>query len=278
MADVEPAARRYRVLEPYLDERQRRLMLAAEATELGRGGVTALALATGVARTTIQAGMRELAGEEATVELPRGRARRPGGGRKKATVSDRGLAAAIEALAEPDAKGDPESPLRWTLKSTRQIADALSASGHRDSSRTVAHVMAEELHYSLQANRKSVEGRQHPDRDAQFRYLNEQIRRHHRRGEPVVSVDTKKKVRHEVARSERARRSEVRPMPVVAPGPCSTDLAPPSTCVAVKRGAKLGGKPKDSCSIQGLRARGRPECDTRSHTVSGYTDRRTNRW
>ena len=193
MADVEPAARRYRVLEPYLDERQRRLMLAAEATELGRGGVTALALATGVARTTIQTGMRELAGEEATVELPRGRARRPGGGRKKATVSDRGLAAAIEALAEPDAKGDPESPLRWTLKSTRQIADALSASGHRASSRTVAHVMAEDLHYSLQANRKSVEGRQHPDRDAQFRYLNEQIRRHHRRGEPVVSVDTKKK-------------------------------------------------------------------------------------
>ena len=193
MVDVEPAARRYRALEPYLDELQRRVMLAAEAGELGRGGVTALALATGVARTTIQAGMRELTGEGVGEELPRGRARRPGGGRKKATVSDTGLAAAIEALAEPDAKGDPESPLRWTLKSTRQIADALSASGHPASSRTVAHVMAEDLHYSLQANRKSVEGRQHPDRDAQFRYLNEQIRRHHRRGEPVVSVDTKKK-------------------------------------------------------------------------------------
>jgi Rhodopirellula transposase DDE domain len=168
-------------------------MLAAEATELGRGGVTALSVATGVARTTIQAGMRELAGQEAVEGLPMGRARRPGAGRKKATVADAGLAVAIEALAEPDAKGDPMSPLRWTLKSTRQIADALSASGHPASSRTVAHVMVEDLHYSLQANRKSVEGRQHPDRDAQFRYLNEQIRRHHRRGEPVVSVDTKKK-------------------------------------------------------------------------------------
>jgi len=190
---VEPAARRYKKLESYLDERQRRVMLAAEATELGRGGITALSVATGVARTTIQAGMRELAGQEGRRELPRGRARREGAGRKKATVADTGLAEAIEALAEPDAKGDPESPLRWTLKSTRQIADALSSSGHPTSSRTVAHVMAEDLHYSLQANRKSVEGRQHPDRDAQFRYLNEQIRRHHRRGEPVVSVDAKRK-------------------------------------------------------------------------------------
>ena len=190
---MEPAARRYKKLESYLDERQRRVMLAAEATELGRGGITALSVATGVARTTIQAGMRELAGQEGRRELPRGRARREGAGRKKATVADTGLAEAIEALAEPDAKGDPESPLRWTLKSTRQIADALSSSGHPTSSRTVAHVMAEDLHYSLQANRKSVEGRQHPDRDAQFRYLNEQIRRHHRRGEPVVSVDAKRR-------------------------------------------------------------------------------------
>ena len=131
MVDVEPAARRYRALEPYLDELQRRVMLAAEAGELGRDGVTALALATGVAGTTIQAGMRELTGEGVGEELPRGRARRRGGGRKKATVSDTGLAAAIEALAEPDAKGDPESLLRWTLKSTRQIAEALSASGTR---------------------------------------------------------------------------------------------------------------------------------------------------
>ncbi len=168
-------------------------MLAVEATGLGRGGVTALAAATGVARTTIQAGLRELAGGAGPAVLARGRSRQPGGGRKRATVLDPGLADAIEALAEPDAKGDPESPLRWTLKSTRQIADALSASGHRASSRTVAHVMVDELRYSLQANRKNLEGPQHPDRDAQFHYLNEQIRRHNRRREPVVSVDTKKK-------------------------------------------------------------------------------------
>ena len=167
--------------------------MAVEAVELGRGGVTALAAATGVGRTTIQAGLGEVAGGAGPVVLARGRSRRPGAGRKKATVADRGLADAIEALAEPDAKGDPESPLRWTLKSTRQIADALSGSGHRASSRTVAHVMVEELRYSLQANRKNLEGPQHRDRDAQFRYLNEQIRRHNGRREPVVSVDTKKK-------------------------------------------------------------------------------------
>lgn len=181
------------VLAGHLDERQRRLVLAVEANELGRGGVTALSVVTGVARTTIQAGIRELAGEAGPVVLGRGRSRRPGAGRKKATVADPGLADAIEALAEPDAKGDPESPLRWTLKSTRQIAAVLTAAGHRASSRTVAHVMVDELKYSLQANRKNLEGPQHPDRDAQFRYLNEQIRRHHRRHEPVVSVDTKKK-------------------------------------------------------------------------------------
>jgi len=192
--DVESAARRFGVLAPHLNERQRRLLLGAEAVGLGRGGVSALALATGAARSTIQAGIQELAGEAAdVVALERGRSRRAGAGRKKATVADPELASAIEAIVEPDAKGDPESPLRWTLKSTRQLADALTAAGHATSSRTVAHVLVDELGYSLQANRKSIEGRQHPDRDAQFRYLNEQIRRHARRGEPVVSVDTKKK-------------------------------------------------------------------------------------
>lgn len=191
--DVVGAARRYGVLSGHLDERQRRLVLAAEAAGLGRGGVTALATATGVARSTIQAGMRELAGGGSPVGLAVGRSRGPGAGRKAATVTDPGLAQAIEALAEPDAKGDPESPLRWTLKSTRQIAEVLTRSGHPASSRTVAHVMASELRYSLQANRKNLAGPQHPDRDAQFRYLNEQIRQHNGRGEPVVSVDTKKK-------------------------------------------------------------------------------------
>ena len=193
VVDAEAAARRFAALADHLDERQRRLVLAVEATELGRGGVSALAVAAGVARTTIQAGLRELAGETGSAVLALGRSRQSGGGRKKATVSDPGLAQAIEELAEPDAKGDPESPLRWTLKSTRQIAAVLSDSGHPASSRTVAHVMAGELRYSLQANRKNLGGPQHPDRDAQFRYLNEQIRRHGRRHEPVVSVDTKKK-------------------------------------------------------------------------------------
>jgi hypothetical protein len=192
VADASSAARRFEVLSPYLNERQRRLVLAAEAAELGRGGVSALAVATGVARTTIQTGMRELEGETGE-GLPRARSRRSGAGRKKAIVADPELAAAIEAIVEPDAKGDPEPPLRWTLMSTRQLADTLTASGHRTSSRTVAHVMAADLGYSLQANRKSIEGGQHPDRDAQFHYLNEQIRRHARRREPVVSVDAKKK-------------------------------------------------------------------------------------
>jgi hypothetical protein len=149
-----------------------------------------LSVATGAARSTIQAGMRELAGE-ATVAS--GGSRRAGAGRKNATVADPGLVAVIDALVDPDARGDPESPLRWTLKSTRQLADAASASGHPVSSRTVAHVLADDLGFSLQANRKTLEGTSHPDRNAQFEYINAQVRRHARRHEPVVSVDTKKK-------------------------------------------------------------------------------------
>ncbi|MHB1555505.1 MAG: ISAzo13 family transposase [Acidimicrobiales bacterium] len=166
MVDVEPAARRFGALCSHLDERQRRLLLAAEAIELGRGGVSALALATGSARSTIERGVRELAGEVVGTALPVGRSRRAGAGRKKATVADAELVAAIDALVDPDARGDPESPLRWTLKSTRQLADAVSAAGHPVSSRTVAHILETDLRFSLQANRKSVEGRQHPDRDA----------------------------------------------------------------------------------------------------------------
>jgi hypothetical protein len=193
VVDVERAARRFAVLCPHLDERQRRLLLAAEAGELGRGGVSALAVATGAARSTIQAGMRELAGEASPAALPVGRSRRAGAGRRKATVADPELIAVIDALVDRDSRGDPESALRWTLKSTRQLADAVSAAGHPVSSRTVAHILETDLLFSLQANRKSLEGKPHPDRDAQFHYLNEQIRRHARRREPVVSVDTKKK-------------------------------------------------------------------------------------
>ena len=144
------------MLSPFLDERQRRLMLAVEASELGRGGVSALAGATGAARSTIQAGMRELAGEVVDTPLPVGRSRQAGAGRKKATVADPDLVAAIDALVDPDSRGDPESPLRWTLKSTRQLADVVSAAGHPVSSRTVAHILESDLSFSLQANRKSL--------------------------------------------------------------------------------------------------------------------------
>lgn len=180
------------MLSPYLDERQQRLLLAAEAKELGRGGVTALSGATGAARTRIQAGLAELAGRTGPAALPSGRTRRQGAGRKKATAKDPGLLAALDALVDPDSRGDPESPLRWTIKSTRQLADTLTKQGHPASSRTVAHVLVGQ-DYSLQANAKTLEGKQSPDRDAQFRYVNEQARHHVAHGQPVVSVDTKKK-------------------------------------------------------------------------------------
>lgn len=190
---IGPAERRFTALSPYLDERQRRLLLAVEAVELGRGGVSALSTATGAARSTIQAGLHELAGEDADTVAAPGRARRPGAGRKKAVVADPGLVAVIDSLVDADARGDPESPLRWTLKSTRQLADAATAGGHRVSSRTVARVLVDDLGFSLQGNRKTLEGKDHPDRNAQFEYINEQVRRHARRREPVVSVDSKKK-------------------------------------------------------------------------------------
>jgi Rhodopirellula transposase DDE domain len=176
-------------LTPRLDERQRRLMAGAGARTLGRGGIAAVARATGLSRATIRKGAIELERGPVAAE---DRVRRPGGGRKRATERDPGLVAALEALVDPHTRGDPESPLRWTCKSTRQLADALTAAGHATS-----HVRAGELlrslGYSLQANAKTREGKQHPDRDAQFRYINEQVRRHLRAGQPVISVDTKKK-------------------------------------------------------------------------------------
>jgi hypothetical protein len=189
----EAAARRYAVLRPYLDERQRRLVLGAEAAELGRGGIKAVAVATGVHPDTVARGARELEGdlESAGVE-PVGRVRAPGGGRKPATETDPGLAPALTALVDPQTRGDPESPLVWTTKSTRNLADALTAAGHRVSDRTVARMLRAQG-FSLQANAKVSEGRQHADRDAQFGYLNAQVIDHLAVGAPVLSVDTKKK-------------------------------------------------------------------------------------
>ena len=184
----ESVARRYAVLRPHLDERQRRLVLAAEAAELGRGGITVVAQATGVHPDTVAKGVRELEGGAE----PSARVRAPGGGRKPATETDPGLAPALTALVDPETRGDPESPLVWTTKSTRNLAEALTGAGHPVSDRTVARMLRAQG-FSLQANAKVTEGRQHVDRDAQFGYLNAQVKQHLAAGAPVVSVDTKKK-------------------------------------------------------------------------------------
>jgi transposase len=179
---------KFRVLFPHLDERQRRLLMAAEARVLGHGGIRLVAGAAGVGEGTVSRGVAELeAGEE-----PLGRVRRIGGGRKRLIDLDPGLRPALLALVEPEERGDPVSPLRWTTKSTRKLAEELTRAGHRVGADTVGDVLREEG-FSLQANTKTIEGQQHPDRDTQFRYLNEQVTDHQASGNPVISVDTKKK-------------------------------------------------------------------------------------
>jgi transposase len=189
MAQVDEALSvKFAELWPHLDERQWRLLLGAEARALGRGGSAAVARAAGVSRSTVDKGVAELA----SGAVPEGRVRRAGAGRKPVEHTDPQLVAALEALVDPASRGDPESPLRWTAKSTATLAAELTGQGHRVSARTVARLL-KAAGYSLQANAKTIEGRQHPDRDAQFGYLNEQARQHLDTGDPVVSVDTKKK-------------------------------------------------------------------------------------
>ena len=183
-------ATRFEVLLPHLNERQQRLALAVEARLLGRGGVRAVAQVAGVSETTVRRGVFELEAGEAP--FPPGRVRRPGGGRKPAAQQDPDLVPALLALVEPDERGDPESPLRWTTKSLRHLAEELTRQGHPVSAPTVGRLLRREG-FSLQANVKTLEGAQHPDRDAQFRYLNEQVKDHQADGEPVISVDTKKR-------------------------------------------------------------------------------------
>ena len=199
MADLlESSARRYAVVRPYLTEFQRRLWLGAEAAELGLSGVALIADATGAAADTVRRGRSEAAeGKAPTV----GHSRRPGGGRKRAESHDPLLVSAFESLLDPATRGDPVSPLRWTSKSIRALTAALRETGHQVSDFVVRRLLRERG-YSLQANAKTTEGTQHPDRDAQFGYLNDQARAHLAAGDPVISVDTKKKLRHEVARSE----------------------------------------------------------------------------
>jgi transposase len=189
--DITTLGRKCRTVAPGLTERSRRLWAAAEASALGHGGIALVERATGISRSTISRGMREVeTGAHET--LPPDRTRRAGGGRKRAAEKDATLLADLEALVEPTTSGDPDSPLRWTSKSVRHLAAELQGMGHEVSHRLVANLL-HECDYSLQANRKTREGPQHPDRDAQFRYLNEQVRRFQRHHQPVISVDTKKK-------------------------------------------------------------------------------------
>lgn len=172
-----------------LSEFTRRRWAAVEAASLGRGGITVVSAATGLAHSTIRRGIREL---DPSATLPSGRQRRKGAGRKKVDVVDPGVKAALERLVEPDSRGDPQSPLRWICKSTRRLAHELTAQGHPVGPTTVRQLL-KQAGYSLQANRKTREGISHPDRDAQFRYINRRVKAQQRQGQPAISVDTKKK-------------------------------------------------------------------------------------
>lgn len=172
-----------------LDERGRRRWAASEALSLGRGGITAVAVATGISDRTIRNGISELNDPD---PLPRDRQRRPGGGRKSRTDQQPGLVATLERLVDPDSRGDPESPLRWTCMSLRALAAALQADGLEVSYRKVGQLL-KSSGFSLQSNRKTREGAQHPDRNAQFEHIAKRVKARRRCGEPALSVDTKKK-------------------------------------------------------------------------------------
>jgi hypothetical protein len=182
---------RFEVLASTLDERQRRLWAAAEAKAWGYGGVSLVSRSTGISRRAIHVGLRELQAESTAV-ADKGRVRRSGAGRRTLVETQPGLLDALEALVEPTSRGDPESPLRWTCKGVRRLAFELRRQGFTIGKQKVAELLTG-LGYSLQANRKTREGSRHPDRNAQFEYIAGQVRRFQNRGQPVISVDTKKK-------------------------------------------------------------------------------------
>jgi hypothetical protein len=194
--EKELITKRFELLAPLLDERQLRLYVAAEALVQGRGGISLTSQATGVSRPTITIGCKELlqldAKTEGTQSAPIGRVRKPGGGRKRTIDLDETLRADLEGLIEPVTRGDPESPLRWTSKSVRRLADELNKMGHKTSHRMVAELLRQ-TGYSLQANRKTIEGSANPDRNAQFEYIYEKVKEFQSCGQPIISVDTKKK-------------------------------------------------------------------------------------
>jgi hypothetical protein len=191
---VQAIRTKYESLAPILDERARRLWAATEARSIGWGGISQVSEATGLSRITIKSGLTEL-GLPATPsdrEVARHRVRRPGGGRKALVDHDPDLLRDLETLVDPVTRGDPMSPLRWTCKSAAKLAVELQARGHAASERSVNRFL-HGLGYSLQSNRKTIEGKGHPDRDAQFQYINRRAKTFQRQGQPVVSVDAKKK-------------------------------------------------------------------------------------
>jgi hypothetical protein len=190
---AEQIQRRFKLLKFFLNERQRRILAAIEAQIIGYGGISLVAKATGLSRNTVVAGALELSrGKSADVAPRSGRIRKPGGGRKRTVEKDPSLEGDLERLIEPVIRGHPESTLRWTCKSVRRLAGELKQMGHQTSHRMVAELL-DQMGYSLQANRKTMEGRSHPDRDAQFEYIHQKVKQFQKQRQPIISVDTKKK-------------------------------------------------------------------------------------
>jgi len=190
--DIHQIEQKYELIKWALDERLRRLISAAEAKVLGRGGITAVSEATGISRRAIHAGLKELESPQPLEASATSRIRRPGAGRKNVIEIDTTLESDLELLIEPVTRGDPESPLRWTCKSLRTLADELGQMGHKVSHTHVGKLLIK-LGYSLQGNKKTLEGSGHPDRNEQFEHINSQVTERLSKGEPVISVDTKKK-------------------------------------------------------------------------------------
>ncbi|OIP87656.1 MAG: ISAzo13 family transposase [Syntrophaceae bacterium CG2_30_49_12] len=185
--------KRFKLFSPFLNEKQRRILAAIEAQILGYGGASRVAKTTGLSRNTVAAGALELERDKIEDIAPiKERIRKPGGGRKRTIQKDHTLKADLEQLIEPVTRGDPESALLWTCKSVRRLADELKKMGHETSHRMVAEMLGQ-MGYSLQANRKTIEGGSHPDRDAQFEYIHQKVKQFQKQRQPVISVDTKKK-------------------------------------------------------------------------------------
>jgi len=193
---VEAIRAKYEIIEPELDERSRRVWAATEARIIGRGGVRAISRATGIAESTIRAGLREINARSERIIYDGSdksrRVRKKGGGRKSLADTDSILLELLDSLVEPISRGDPASPLRWTCKSTRRLAKELTSKGHNISHVKVGQLLAD-MNYSLQGTRKKMEGKSHPDRNAQFEFINEKVKDFQHRNQPVISVDTKKK-------------------------------------------------------------------------------------